>query len=104
MKSLFSPVMGCLVLSAGLLSAEPVRVAALRCEYLINPLGVEGAAPRLSWRIDSAERGQRQTAYQVLAASTGQKLAGGEGDLWDSGKVAGDQTRENVERGSTLLR
>jgi hypothetical protein len=40
-----------------------VRVTDLRCEYLADPLGTDVAQPRLSWKLQSQWRGQRQTAY-----------------------------------------
>src|SRR4051812_17732566 len=43
----------------------PMRATALRCEYLVNPLGIDEKRPRLSWVIESEQRGQKQTAYQV---------------------------------------
>ncbi|MBX3177133.1 MAG: glycoside hydrolase family 78 protein [Candidatus Hydrogenedentes bacterium] len=64
----------------------------LRCEYLENPLGIDVAVPRLSWIVTSGERGQRQTAWQIQAASTPEKLAAGDADRWDSGKVESDET------------
>ena len=76
---------------AGWFKAD-VTPAGLRCEYLVNPLGIEVTRPRLSWIIVSDRRGERQTAYQVLVASTPQLLAEDRGDLWDSGKVASDQS------------
>ncbi len=79
----------CAAATAGL---RPVR---LRCEYRENPLGIDVARPRLSWVPEAtgpAERGQRQSAYQVLAAATRQTLAEGKGDLWDTGKVASSRT------------
>ena len=45
----------------------------LRCEYLSNPLGIDVAQPRLSWVLRSGAndaRGEGQTAYRVLVAST----------------------------------
>jgi hypothetical protein len=44
----------------------------LRCEYLENPLGIDVLKPRLSWKLEASPeaRGLRQTAYQVLVAST----------------------------------
>ena len=42
----------------------------LRCEYLENALGLEETSPRLSWILTSEQRGQRQTAYQLLVASS----------------------------------
>ena len=64
----------------------------LRCEYRNSPVGIDIAKPRLSWRLESKTRGQKQAAYRVLVASTAGKLAGGNGDLWDSGRIASDQT------------
>lgn len=67
----------------------------LRCEYLENPSGIDVVRPRLSWKLGSpagAARGIRQTAYQILVASSDKLLDKDQADLWDSGKVAGDQT------------
>ncbi len=66
----------------------------LRCSYLTNPIGTEGEAPRLSWKLsaDENKRGVKQTAYQVRVAKTAEALANGQADLWDSGKVDGGQT------------
>ncbi|NBV87512.1 MAG: hypothetical protein EBS01_14875, partial [Verrucomicrobia bacterium] len=72
--------------------SKPVN---LRCEDLENPLGIDATKPRLSWQMqagDSAARGLKQTAYQVQAASSPEKLAAGEADLWDSGMVASGQS------------
>lgn len=93
-----------LVLAGGL--AAPLRAELagdlLRCEYLTNPLGLEVSQPRLSWVVTSAQRGERQTAYQLLVASTPAMLAQNKGDLWDSGKVAGDATNQVPYRGAKL--
>ena len=67
----------------------------LRCENLVNPLGIDATKPRLSWQMQGGEfaaRGLKQTAYQVQAASSPEKLAAGEADLWDSGMVSSDSS------------
>lgn len=69
-----------------------LRPARLRCEYLVNPLGIGETKPRLSWIVESGERGQRQTAYRVLVAADEAALQKNAGDLWDSGKVDSDET------------
>ncbi|MFI5379829.1 MAG: family 78 glycoside hydrolase catalytic domain [Tepidisphaerales bacterium] len=69
-----------------------VDVLGLRCEYATDPLGVDTPLPRLCWRLGSDERGQKQTAYRILVASSPDLLSKDAGDLWDSGKVASDQT------------
>ena len=95
MKQTISLIAVLLLTPAAVLHA--VQVRDLRCEYLQNPLGVDAAKPRLSWILDAGEqkpkiRGQRQTAYRVLVASTTERLAQNQGDLWDSGRVASDQS------------
>jgi hypothetical protein len=57
----------------------------LTCESRSNPLAIETAHPRFSWKIPA---GRSQAAYQILVASTPEGLRAGTGDLWDSGKVA----------------
>ena len=47
----------------------PVTVTHLRCEYLVDPLGIDQTRPRLSWQIESSLRGVKQTAYRILVAS-----------------------------------
>lgn len=78
------------VIASGL--AAEIRVTSLKCEFAVDPLGVDVAQPRLFWQVASDERGQRQTAWQILAASSAEALAADRGDLWDSGKVASDET------------
>lgn len=73
-----------------------------RCEYRANPVGLDVIQPRLSWTLASEQRGQRQTAFQVLVASSPGTLAKEEGDLWDSGKVASDQTIHVAYAGKPL--
>ena len=46
-------------------------MGSLTCEYLANPCGIAELQPRLAWISESGERGQRQTAYRVLVASSG---------------------------------
>lgn len=90
-------LVSCLCLACASASARgkkrhSVAVANLKCEYRINPLGIDVFPPRLSWQLRSALRGQKPTAYQVLVASSPDQLEEGKADLWDSGKVVSDQS------------
>jgi len=67
-------------------------VGDLRCESLDNPLGIDATQPMLGWILNSDDRGQRQTAYQILVASSAVNLEADLGDLWDSGKVVSDRS------------
>lgn len=82
--------------------SEGVLPTYLRSEYLVDPLGIDAARPRLSWIITSPERGQRQTAWQILVSSTPEALDNNEGDLWDSGKVDGNETAHIAYGGRPL--
>jgi alpha-L-rhamnosidase len=66
----------------------PQPPLSLRCEYLTNPVGIDVKDPRFFWVPVHAERGQGQTAYQILVST---KPACEKGDVWDSGKVASDE-------------
>ncbi|MCX6865574.1 MAG: hypothetical protein NTV46_05035 [Verrucomicrobia bacterium] len=102
-----------------------------RCEYLVNPLGIDTVKPRFSWEIqvqsgkgtapqsnsgESTEttpstkatmtsdipRGVMQTAYQILVASSPELLKNDKGDKWDSGKVDSDQSVNVAYQGKAL--
>ncbi len=88
--------------SAGSLWGQTNRVEDLRCEYLKDPLGIDTTEPRLSWTVQSQQRAQRQTAYEVLVASSPERLKQDQGDLWQSGKVASDETAQVVYAGKPL--
>ncbi len=74
----------------------------LKCEYLKNPLGIDVAQPRFSWELKSSRRGQMQSAYQILVASSEEKINANIGDKWDSGKVTSDKSVNIPYEGSTL--
>ncbi len=71
---------------------DALHPTGLRCENLKNPLGIDAQNPALSWISESGERGQVQTAYRILAASSEENLKEDVGDLWDSQKVDSDQS------------
>lgn len=83
-------------------AAAAVSVSGLRCEDLKDPLGIDAAQPRLSWILNSSERGQKQTAYEILVASSENNLARDIGDLWDSGKVVSGQSIQVAYAGKPL--
>jgi alpha-L-rhamnosidase len=111
MRHAFALLTALLLASTGELQA--VNLIDLRCEYHENPLGIDAAKPQLGWRIVDGDqksedvtqkpRGLRQTAYQVLVASTPELLAKDQGDLWDSGMVPSDQSIHIVYAGKPLV-
>lgn len=95
-----------LIICIALLSCKSssVDVVDLRCEYKTNPLGIDNTSPRLSWKLKEAQvtRGQKQKAYQILVSSSLEQLKKNNGDVWDSGKVATDQSVNNSYKGAPL--
>ncbi len=79
-----------------------MRIANLRCEYLMNPLAVESPHPRLYWTLESKQRNQAQSAYQILVASAPEMLKADKADLWDSGKTASDESIHIAYAGKPL--
>ena len=74
----------------------------LRCEYRVDPLGIDETRPRLSWIDTAPGRDQRQSAYRILVASSPERLEREDGDLWDTGKVASAETAQIAYAGKTL--
>src|SRR3954466_4025208 len=78
---------GCLKMIAAGPSGDgggSLRAEKLRCEYHVDPMGIESAKPRLSWVLTSTNPGareQKQKAYRVLVSSSESNLAQDKGDL-----------------------
>ncbi len=79
-----------------------ITIKVLRCEYAKNPLGIDTPAPRFSWILESNQRGQMQTAYRILVASSTQKINPDIADKWDSGKVNSDKSVNVPYEGKVL--
>jgi alpha-L-rhamnosidase len=75
----------------------------LHCEDLQNPAGIDTMQPRLSWILQSGEQNQKQTAYEILVASSKKNLDQGIGDLWSSGKILSDQSIQVAYAGQPLV-
>jgi alpha-L-rhamnosidase len=91
MRSALIPVIA-VVLSS--LASAQLTPAELRVESLANPIGVDVRQPRFSWQLSAPKEtnDQRQSAYRIVVASSRENLDQEKGDLWDSGKVASDET------------
>jgi len=72
----------------------------LRTERLENPVGVETRTPRFGWWLGDGF--VRQKGYRLLVASSAEKLAADEGDLWDTGDVESSQSVDVVYGGRPL--
>ncbi len=81
----------CLFFFATALSQE-LSIHNPRCEYKTNPVGIDEIQPRFSWELVSRQRNVMQTAYQIKVAKTAADLKKSKNLVWDSGKIASDQS------------
>lgn len=62
-----------------------MRIVDLCVEYQENPIGIDIACPRFSWKMESGRTNTMQTGFQIQVMSEGQKI-------WDSGRQKSDQS------------
>ncbi|WP_163717787.1 alpha-L-rhamnosidase [Mangrovibacterium lignilyticum] len=82
-----------LIIFSSFVASAQVQLGGLTCELLNNPLGIETLQPRLGWKIESDQRNVQQTEYQVLVASSPNKLTEDSADLWNSGKIESNHSQ-----------
>lgn len=75
----------------------------LKCNAIVNPIGIDAKQPLFSWVIESGDFGQSQQAYQLLIASSEQRLNDNEADIWNSQKVMSSQSIHVKYLGKELL-
>ncbi len=83
------------IILLGMISCKPystIEVKTLQCEALNNPLGIDNISPHFSWLLQNGKLNSKQTAYQILVASSEDLLAEGKADLWDSGKKESEES------------
>jgi len=74
----------------------------LLCEYSLNPIGLDEKIPRFCWEVDIDNQEKFQSAYQILVASSREKIQNNNGDQWDSGKIKSKQSVNNIYEGMLL--
>ena len=79
-----------------------IEITNLKCEYKINPVGIDISKPRFSWNLESVQRGIGQSAYQLFVSSSLKNLDEDRGDIWDSKKIDSDQSIQIYFNGSPL--
>lgn len=80
----------------------PITVTRLRTNNLESPLGIDTAAPSLSWRVESDGYNQTQTHYRIQAASSVANLDAEQALLWDTGVVASNLNAGIAYQGTAL--
>jgi len=82
-------------------SSAPVSLAHLRCEYKVDPIGIDARRPRLSWELRADGRGVMQSAYQIRVAESEAGLTAD--PLWDTGRVDSDRSIQVAYGGPALV-
>lgn len=80
-------------------AVNETKISDLKVEYRNNPIGIDIQKPRFSWEMLSNLRGQKQTAYQILVATSPNKLTPESADIWNSGKVNSGESNAVVYGG-----
>ena len=81
----------------------PRAPTALRCEYHVDPLGIDVQSPRFSWEVSDPRRGAQQSAYEIVVAQYPLPGAGPEArSVWESGKVESRETCQIEYAGPAL--
>src|SRR5665648_13685 len=68
-------------------ATSPGAPTNLRVQDNTEQLGVNVVNPGFAWYINDSDRGERQTAYRIIVASSQRNIDANTGDMWDSGKV-----------------
>ncbi len=71
--------------------AQEGQPSNLKCEYLVNPIGIDVPSPRLHWQMNDSREGALQTAYQLLVGTDSLEVTSGKGNVWEPGKVTGPE-------------
>lgn len=89
-------------LSVTFISNGQIAAEHLTCEMTENPLAVIQNQPRFSWQLIAKESNTSQIGYQILVASSEEKLKDDEGDIWNSLRVNSYQNLHIAFGGSPL--
>ncbi len=85
-------------------SAQSVlTIEGIKCEYRVNPLGIDEWQPRFSWTFRTNQRDQYQAYFQILVSSSIENLQKNIGDVWDSGKKPSEDNIHIRYDGKRLL-
>ncbi len=80
------------LLSLSVPAPAAVAVVNPTCDRLPDATGVGLTRPVFGWELSSKDRGELQTAFRVLVATSAAKLETGRADVWDSGRREGSET------------
>ncbi|GAB3330117.1 glycoside hydrolase family 78 protein [Larkinella ripae] len=91
-----------LLLNVGIPVNAQIRVVAALCDNRANPVGINPRDLFFSWEMQSPKQAVRQSAYQVVIASSKAKLTAGQFDVANTDVVKSDQSIQVRYSGKAL--
>lgn len=64
----------------------------LRCEHLVNPIGIDAESPRFTWKIKDQRPHVKQVAYEILVSEDAHFSRKNDRIVWQSGKIESEKT------------
>lgn len=64
----------------------------LRCEHLVNPIGIDAESPRFTWKIKDQRPHIKQVAYEILVFEDAHFSRKNDRIVWQSGKIESEKT------------
>ncbi|OXB07429.1 glycoside hydrolase family 78 protein [Flavobacterium pectinovorum] len=98
----FKNIVLAICLLVTLVSKGQILPVHLTTEMADNPLAVVQNQPRFSWQLIAKESNASQIGYQILVASSEEKLKNDEGDIWNSLRINSYQNLHIAFGGSPL--
>ncbi len=80
-------------------AAAPTAPTGLLTNGIVSPQAIDNMPPGFSWIMHDADRGEKQTAWQILVSST----PAGRGDIWNSGKTISSTSSSVPYAGPPLI-
>ena len=91
-----------LVIALLMQTSYALQVTNLKCEYKVNPVGMDVTKPRLSWILESDDTNVIQTNYSIRVAESLKDVKAGKNLVWETGQVSSDQSIQIVYEGESL--
>lgn len=85
------------------LYAQKLKVKNLRCEYLVDPIGIDSKKPRFSWELEAVYQGVLQEACRILVSDDPVKLENNIGNIWDTKITRSSRSIQVEYKGKKLL-
>jgi alpha-L-rhamnosidase len=79
--------------------SEEFQAGVLKCEYMVNPLGIDKSNPRFTWQMIDSLKGAEQSAYQIYMGEDSSEVSHRIADVWNSGKTYSDKNLVVYEGG-----